>query len=223
MLKKLLGIGVVVFFGLLGIIGYWQWAVRPVDSKNSPAQIFVIPQGQSAQIIAKRLKDEKLIKSIVVFKLLVDRRDLSNKLQAGDFRLSSSMDLNMIIDSLTHGSLDYWITLPEGLRVEEYAERLAAESDINPQAFIVAAKPYEGQLFPDTYLIPQSASNEDIISLCLRTGSSPIFAIAPSTFGANIAMPSIPAAATLCSMIFCRFFLRLRFRLWSSSLPIHQV
>jgi len=170
MLKKLFFLGflsLIVF--IAGAYLFWQWAIKPVDPKNQTPQVFVVPQGQSARIIGKRLQTEGLIKNQLVFNLLVDQQSLSNQLQAGDFRLSPSMDLTTIIDSLTHGSLDYWITFPEGLRVEEYAERLAAKSDLDSQAFILAAKPFEGQLFPDTYLIPQTASAQDIIALLTET------------------------------------------------------
>lgn len=172
MLKKLFFLGflsLIIF--IVGAYLFWQWAIRPVDPKNNTPQVFVVPQGQSAKIIGKRLKAEGLIKNQLAFNLLVDQQSLSDNLQAGDFRLSPSMDLKTMIDSLTHGSLDYWITFPEGLRVEEYAERLAAKSDLDPQVFILAAKPFEGQLFPDTYLIPQTASAEDIVALLTDTFS----------------------------------------------------
>jgi len=163
-------IGLLFLLGLsFGLFLFYRWATSPVNFKKTQPQIFVVPQGQSATIIAKRLKTEGFIKSRTVFKLLVDRKDLTTKLQAGDFRLSPSMNLNTIIDSLTHGSLDYWITFPEGLRVEEYADKLAGKSAVNPQEFILAAKPYEGQLFPDTYLIPQTASAQDIVTLLTDT------------------------------------------------------
>jgi len=170
MFKRLFLFGLAIFVGLAAFIFvFYRWAVSPVDSSNTTPQIFVVPQGQSASTISKRLKDSGFIKSRTVFKLMVDQKSLSSKLQAGDFRLSPSMNLETIIDSLIHASLDYWITFPEGLRVEEYADRLAEKSTLNTQDFILAAKPYEGRLFPDTYLIPQTASVQDILTLLITT------------------------------------------------------
>jgi len=126
----------------------------------------VVPKGQATSTISRRLKQAGLIKSDIVFRALVDRKNYAGKLQAGDFHLNPSMDLETIIESLTHGSLDFWITFPEGLRVEEYAERIVAKTaNFMPSEFIVTAKPYEGMLFPDTYLIPQTASAEDIVDI----------------------------------------------------------
>lgn len=155
--------------GCLGILGYWQWAQAPVRSKSSQEAVFVIPKGQGVKQIASRLKQAKLIKDELIFRLLVDRKALSGGLQAGDFRLSQAMNLETIIETLTHGSLDFWITFPEGLRAEEYSERLAAKSEIIPSEFLTAAKPDEGKLFPDTYLIPQNASAEDVVNLLTAT------------------------------------------------------
>lgn len=170
MLKKLFSFLLLLLVIFCGAV-YWFYknAQKPVNSKNTTPQVFVVPQGQSAKIIASRLKQSGFINNELVFRLLVNRKNLSSSLQAGDFRLSPSMNLETIIESLTHGSLDYWITFPEGLRTEEYAEKLAAKSAITLQDFILAAKPYEGQLFPDTYLIPQSASAEDVVKLLVDT------------------------------------------------------
>lgn len=141
----------------------------PVDRQNNSAQIFVVPAGQGTGAIANRLKQEGFIKSPLVFKLLVDRKGYDGRLQAGEFRLSQAMSLDKIIEALSHGSEDYWITFPEGLRVEEYAQKLAEKAAIDEAEFIVAAKTFEGKLFPDTYLIPQTASVENIVELLTQT------------------------------------------------------
>lgn len=148
---------------------YWRWAKLPVAAANQTEQIFVVPQGQITSTIAQRLKQQGLIKSPLVFRLIVEQKGLGNKLQAGDFRLNQAMDLESIVNNLTHGSLDFWITFPEGLRAEEYAERLAEKSEIETDDFILAAKPYEGQLFPDTYLIPKTANAEDVVTMLTGT------------------------------------------------------
>ena len=153
----------------LAVYGWYRWQLAPVDPKNTEEIIFVVPQGQNATAIGKRLQQEGFIKNSLVFKVVLNRLGYENRLQAGSFRLSQSMDLSTIVESLTHGSLDFWITFREGLRVEEYAELLAEESEIDATEFILAAKPFEGQLFPDTYLIPQTASAEDVISILINT------------------------------------------------------
>jgi len=145
----------------------YRWAISPVDPQKQTSQIFVIPPGQPASTIGNRLQQQGFIKSAFAFQLLLNRYGVANQLQAGDFRLSPNQNLETIIKTLAYDTLDYWLTFPEGLRVEEYADKLTQKSEINPQDFILTAKPYEGQLFPDTYLIPYNASSEDIVNLLL--------------------------------------------------------
>jgi len=146
---------------------FYRWATSPVDPQNQTPQIFVVPPGQPASTIGRRLQQQGFIKSDFVFQLLLNRYGVAHQLQAGDFRLSPSLDLETIIKTLAYDTLDYWLTFPEGLRVEEYANKLIQKSEINPQDFILAAKPHEGKLFPDTYLIPYNASPEDIVNILL--------------------------------------------------------
>ena len=137
----------------MGIFFWWRWATSPIDANDDTRQVFVVPQGQTANTIGKRLEDQGYIRSQLAFKLLLNRKSLD------------SMDLPAIIESLAHGSLDYWLTIPEGWRSEQVAAAIAKKSSLSSQDFIVAAKPYEGRLFPDTYLIPQQATAEDIVSI----------------------------------------------------------
>ena len=170
MIRKFFWVGLLIFI-ILAFFGFfwWRWATSPVEVDTDQTQIFVIPQGQTAKAIGKRLQQQDLIKSQLAFKLLIDRKDLGSQLQAGDVRLSAAMDLNTVIESLAHSTLDYWIIFPEGLRVEEYGLRLVSKSAIDVQEFITTAKPFEGRLFPDTYLIPQQASTEEIVDILTNT------------------------------------------------------
>ncbi|MFC1627074.1 endolytic transglycosylase MltG [Patescibacteria group bacterium] len=169
-MKKLFSLLIFIFVAALALgFAWWKLTIKPIDPQNEQLQVFVIPQGQAATTIGKRLKTAGFIRSNITFQLMVNRQGYSNSLQAGDFYLAKSMNLETIIESLTHGSLDYWVTFPEGLRSEEYVLKLQEKIDIDPQEFILAAKPYEGMLFPDTYLIPQTASAQDIVDILVKT------------------------------------------------------
>lgn len=169
--KSLFLIGLLLFFSFL--IG-WKWGISPADANSQQSQIFVIPQGQSIDTIAKRLKGSGLIRSRAVFKVYVVKNQLVSKIQAGDFRLRPSMDVAEIAQELTHGTLDIWVTLLEGWRREEIADKLEQEfvgrnADFDRQAFLQVTSGKEGYLFPDTYLIPRNASAEGIANTLLST------------------------------------------------------
>lgn len=159
-----------IFIVVLLFFFWWKNITLPVNSSNSETKILVVPQGWSVEQIGEELLEQKLIKNIFAFKLMVAKEGVSKNLQAGDFRLSPSMNLYEITQSLTHGTLDIWVTIPEGLREEEVASIIAdsflkQNKDFDLDLFIESAKKKEGYLFPDTYLFPKDSSVEDIINI----------------------------------------------------------
>jgi UPF0755 protein len=132
---------------------------------------FVIPKGQALSIIAERLEEEKLIKNKWAFRFAVYKNDLANKIQAGSFELSASMNTWEIAQALTMGTDDTWITLPEGWRREEIAESLSKQglNNFKIEEFLNLSKGLEGQLFPDTYLVPREITSAQILSLLKNT------------------------------------------------------
>ena len=137
---------------------------------------FVIPKGQALSIIASRLEEENLIKNKWAFRFVVYKNDLANKIQAGSFELSAGMDTWQIANALTLGTDDMWVTLPEGWRREEIAESLAKQglSNFKAEEFLVLSKGLEGQLFPDTYLVPREVTSASLLSLLKNTFASKI-------------------------------------------------
>jgi len=88
---------------------------------------------------------------------------IERKIQAGDFRISPKMTAAEVAKNLTHGTLDVWITLIEGTRKEEMAQTISKDLNIPETEFIKVAT--EGYLFPDTYLIPTTATAESVVSI----------------------------------------------------------
>lgn len=153
---------------LVGTIAYlfYKEGTLPVNKTGTESKIFVVSPGESLDSVINKLAQEGLIRNRVVFYLVVKQMGIEKKIQAGSFRLKPSLDAYQIADSLTHGTLDVWVTIPEGLRKEEIAALVSKELNISEIEFIELAE--EGYLFPDTYLIPQNSSNQNIIQI-LRT------------------------------------------------------
>ncbi len=169
MRKILLGL---VFFGVLLLVGFaalGYWLLQPI-SKISETQSFVVPKGQAVSIIATRLTDQKLIKHPLVFRAVVWKQQLTKKIQAGTFKLSSSQTPVEIALTLTEGTNDQWVTITEGLRREEIAEVLKTQVEgFDVDGFLAASHGFEGQLFPDTYLIPRQITAEAMVTLLTDT------------------------------------------------------
>jgi len=148
---------------ILGFYLFYKEGTLPVDKKNNQPKIFVIKKGENITSIINNLEKEDLIRNKIVFYLVVKRLNIEKKIQAGDFRLYPSMDAYEIAKNLTHGTLDVWLTIIEGLRKEEIAQIVGQDFNIPETEFLKKAK--EGYLFPDTYLIPKQATAGSIVNI----------------------------------------------------------
>lgn len=166
-LSKLLVL-VIILLAMGGFLFlYYQEGLLPVNKNDTSTKIFVVRPGEGLNSIVKNLSNEGLIRNKIVFYLMVKQKGIDKKIQAGDFRLSPSMKGEMLADELTHGTLDEWITIVEGLRKEEIAQLVSKKFDIPEIEFTKLAP--EGYLFPDTYLIPRQATAEGVIKLMTNT------------------------------------------------------
>jgi len=137
---------------------WWKNGTLPVNSKDSSQKIFVVRKGQGVREISYNLKQQGLIKDPIVFFIVTKRMGYDKKIEAGDFRLSPSMSTWDIANNLTHGTLDIWVTIPEGKRAEEVTEILKENVPTFQDSWTQALATDEGYLFPDTYLIPKDAT-----------------------------------------------------------------
>lgn len=144
---------------------WWRNGTSAANPKDNTPKIFVIEQGQGVRAIARNLKEEKLIKDQIVFFLLTKKLGLDSKIQAGDYRLFPSMSALEIANELTHGTLDIWITIPEGQRGLEIADTLKEKMPNYDPSWNEILEENEGYLFPDTYLVPRDADINTIISI----------------------------------------------------------
>lgn len=155
---------------------YYNYLLEPVRKDiQATSQIFVVKPGEALAQITQNLKRENLIKSPLAFRLMVGRMGISKNIQAGDFRLSTSMSSRQIAQELTHGIIDVWVTLPEGLRKEEQAQIIEAKlkfasNDVyqfDKNEYIKIAN--EGYMFPDTYLIPKDVTAQQVAQMLKAT------------------------------------------------------
>jgi len=155
---------------IIGGGGWWRWVNLPLDKNTTQPEIFVVQKGESIESIGQRLDQAHLIKNVAAFRISVLLKGVSRNIQAGSFSLGKNLSLSQLVEQLTHGTLDFWVTIPEGLRLEEVAARVAQQAQASKSVFdeaefIRLSQELEGQLFPDTYLIPQGASAEQIVDI----------------------------------------------------------
>lgn len=154
--------------GLLWL--YFQF--QPAHSTAEAKITVVVKKGDSIAAIANQLQQKGVIKNSFIFKLYARVQKLDTKIQAGSYKLDPRTTMPMVALSLTQGTEDSWVTLLEGWRREEIAEYLAAQdslTEFDSERFLEISAMSEGMLFPDTYLVPNEISAEDVYALLTRT------------------------------------------------------
>ena len=143
---------------------WWQDFKKPLKKTPFQEKEFVVPHGESIASVAQRLESDDLIKSALAFKL--QAKLTRAVVQAGDFRLSPSMSPFDMLEILSQGRSDIWITVIPGWRREEIARALNEKlATFDQKRFLYLSQDREGQLFPDSYLIPKQSSEEEILDI----------------------------------------------------------
>lgn len=149
-----------------------------------------IPQGISTAGIARILEEEGVVKNATLFRLYVRYKEMDGKLQAGEYRLYENMNPADVLARLQEGRVSreqVRFTVPEGLRAEEVAARLAVAGLGSEEVFLdlMAAPeefafpfleeipegleyPLEGYLAPDTYFVHEDAAEADVLRVMLQ-------------------------------------------------------
>ena len=126
-----------------------------------------IPKDNTTKYIALLLKKDSFILDPVGFSLIVRLKGDEKALKSGEYNLKNIHTVFDIIDTLKKGVLpeEIKVTIPEGFTVKDIAKRLYEKGVIKDKnLFIKDAKPYEGYLFPDTYMFINNMKDADIIN-----------------------------------------------------------
>ncbi len=139
-----------------------------LESSTSTFGIFIVyPNSTLEKIVADLKKEGILINDFYLYWQLLAQG--STQIQPGGYLVNKPMDQLQLSQILTSQPDFLWVTIPEGLRKEEIAYKIAEtlnwdENQI--QRFIIYNnnnQDYkEGVYFPDTYLIPKNEEPEKI-------------------------------------------------------------
>ncbi len=167
-MKKILVLVLLILI-LAGGIGFWWITNTSSPSSVSQKQRFIITKGASVSEIAAKLESQKLIKSKLVFKIYTQIANIGRKLQAGEYSLAENLDLQSLINVILKGPTQVWVTIPEGLRREEIAEKFSDFASFDKAEFMNLTQDQEGFLFPDTYLFPKDVKASLVVSTLTNT------------------------------------------------------
>ncbi len=174
---------------VLGFGVFWFYKNTQSVSSDKSFKDFLITKGASASQVGNNLYKQGLLKSPLAFKIYIQLTGKSGNIQAGEYRLSPSLNLFQILTELGKGPTELWVTIPEGLRREEVALRFATQlgkDEMFIDEFLTLTESKEGKLFPDTYLFAKTATAAAIVSKMEATYNVKVLGLENNTdFTAN--------------------------------------
>jgi UPF0755 protein len=162
--------------------------IAPAGKDDAPV-LFTIERGESLNAIANRLQSEDLINDPDLFKRYLQYNDLDAGIEAGDFQLKQTMNIQQIAKTLQEGRIaELNVRIPQGKRLEEIADIVASQVPISSTEFlkltqdanqwksqfeflndVPAGASLEGYIFPDTYSVPRDkVTARDVLLTALR-------------------------------------------------------
>ncbi len=185
-MKKIIILISISTTGLVLLLLYFLWNIynyglTPLNTNQTLKKISIV-KGESFSTVLGRLLDEGIINQPVKFKILARLKKFDKKIKAGDYRLSPSMTPVKILKIMEKGKVSFYkVTIPEGYNLKQIASVMAGSGLADQKKFIkvstdssyvrqkkIAAKTFEGYLFPDTYFFAKTAPCEEIISIMLK-------------------------------------------------------
>lgn len=190
-----------IFLLLIGILifaayRFIQNGLQPVDDSNGEIIEIEVPIGSNRNQIGIVLEENNLINSPLVYNLYTRYND-ENNYKAGNYLMTQSMSLEEIVSYLNQGGTptkrdsNARLPIPEGINIEEIADRLEEYTEFSRKSFIeviqdsdfiesmiekypelltdaMEASPetryiFEGYLFPATYEIYEETTVENIV------------------------------------------------------------
>lgn len=159
------------------VIGSLAWYRLPVVDQE-----INVEYGDSFEIVSAKLVDAGLVRNQLVAKLVYKLKG-SPELHQGQYLLSNRKGIDQMIDDLLVAPASLSVTIPEGLRVDEQAQRLAKISDnfLDFQDYLKdpsligqlpeqfgQVESLEGFFFPDTYFIGVDQGSRELAELMIE-------------------------------------------------------
>jgi UPF0755 protein len=173
--------GIAILFTIVLLIFYstiLNWAIVCKETD----ELVIIPKGSSAKLVSSLLRQQMCFKNETIFKLALTLKMKNRKIIPGRYNLKGISSIGQLVDMITSQSSDrIKVTLIEGWTTDQIAEELSKKLKIDTYKFLQLCKDFnfinslgidapslEGFLFPDTYILLKTYTEQDIIQVLVN-------------------------------------------------------
>ena len=155
MKKKLILIILFIILFFITAVLFWEGVYLSKKPALTEEKLFLVEKGQNLFQISQNLEKEEFIKSKFFFDFYVLIKRGQNKLKAGEYFLTPSMNIAKIAGKIISGeTAKIIVTIPEGFTVKQIEELLSLK---------LPGTNLEGFLFPDTYQFQIRGGEEEVV------------------------------------------------------------
>ena len=153
---------------LICFIYVYSASLPPAYQGIFPVKV-IINDGDTLPVVADKLYESNIIKNKKLFRTIMGAVDLASEIRAGVYSFDKNVTLWGVIKKFATRRPDkptISITIPEGFNNQEIFERLVFYlPHLNREKYLNLAADKQGMLFPDTYFLQSTMSEESIIKL----------------------------------------------------------
>jgi len=153
-----------------------NWMLFGAPQSKEQSEVFVVGLKQNQAETLDKLENQGFVRNRRAFDWVISRKNLSDGIAPGGYRLSKHMNAWQIAAKLGGPPDLKWVVIREGLRKEQIGEILAETFNWSGEELEkwntvytrMRADYVEGTYFPDTYLIPVDESGLEIADRMTR-------------------------------------------------------
>jgi UPF0755 protein len=146
-----------------GAAAYYGKTQFDKSGPSTSAKVFVVERNSNLRDISIRLFTEGLILDERIFQMAVRATGNGAKLKAGEYEIAAGSSMRDVMNTITSGrSIEYTVTIPEGLTVQQAWERIASNPSFTGN--MPAQMPGEGMLIADTHSFPRGTDRTEVVN-----------------------------------------------------------
>jgi UPF0755 protein len=183
MIKRLILAGLLLVLLVAGGVGLKvRGFLSATPSTEHTEKVIQIPRGASVGAVARLLQEQGVVTNAEYFRRYVAFQGSAERIRAGEFRFYTDLTPAGVLDVLINGQeVTYKLTFPEGYNYRDMLKVVATLDFLDPKRFEqlvtdpAVVKKYgfttptlEGFLFPSTYEITRTHTEEELVSAMVR-------------------------------------------------------
>lgn len=138
----------------------WSYLGPGPSAKQGAATTVMLDKGAGVAQIARRLREDGVIRSPLLFVSAARLTGAASRLKAGEYEIPSRASMTRVLADIRNGRVvRHGVSIPEG-----WTSQMAADA-VNRQDVLVgqAVAPPEGSILPDTYQVQRGEDRAEVI------------------------------------------------------------